>query len=308
MSAAPRLSGTAVIAVSSLFFAVMAVLARTLAGVVPPAQLVTVRHLIGLAGMALFFPMLRRRPNLSRPWLLLLRGVLGGVAVLTYFTAIRHLGAAPATVLNYAAPIYATVFAALFLKERPTRFMALGLVLASLGAALVATSGKSLHLGGAGTLGAMAGLVSGIAGGAAMTSIKAVREDADAGTVFLAFSVVGLAMAAPLAASDWVPLSGTVLLRVTGVGVLALVGQLLFTWGMGHTSATVGSATTQLVPAFAWVLALGVLREPVTMQSALGAALCVAGVLLSAVPRVPSVARTPAAPARAAKATESKKL
>ncbi|MEW5742720.1 MAG: DMT family transporter [Myxococcota bacterium] len=287
MSAAPRLSGTAVIALSSLFFAVMAVLARTLAGAVPPAQLVTVRHVVGLLGMLVFFPVLRRAPRLSRPGLLLLRGVLGGTAVLTYFTAIRHLGAAPATVLNYAAPVYAAVFAALFLKERPTRFMVLGLVLASAGAAVVAMSGEGLHLTGAGSVGAIAGLVSGIAGGAAMTSIKAVREDADAGTVFLAFSVVGLLMAAPLAVADWAPLSGGVLLRVVGVGVLALIGQMLFTWGMGHTSATVGSATTQLVPAFAWVLALGVLGERVTLQSALGAAMCVAGVLLGALGRPP---------------------
>lgn len=292
LDAAPRFSGPAIIAASSLFFAVMAVTARTLAGEVPPAQLVTVRHVVGLFGMALFFPALRRKPNLGRPWLLLLRGVLGGTAVLTYFTAIRHLGAAPATVLNYAAPIYAAVFAALFLGERPTRFMAVGLVLASVGAALVAMSGEGLHFTGASSVGAIAGLASGIAGGAAMTTIKAVREDADSGTVFLAFSVVGLAMSAPLAVADWVPLSGWVLARVLAVGVLAIFGQMLFTWGMGHTSATVGSATTQLVPAFAWVLALGVLGERVTLTSVFGAALCVAGVLLGAVGRRPSTPAT----------------
>ncbi|MCC6338164.1 MAG: DMT family transporter [Myxococcales bacterium] len=301
MPAAPRFSGTAVIAVSSLFFAVMAVLARTLAGEVPPAQVVTVRHLVGLAGMALFFPALRRKPNLARPWLLLLRGVLGGTAVLMYFTAIRHLGAAPATVLNYAAPVYAAFFAAVFLKERPTRLMVVGLFLASAGAALVAMSGEGLHLTGAGSLGALAGLASGVAGGAAMTSIKAVREDADAGTVFLAFSVVGLVMAAPVAAPDWVPLQGAVALRVVGVGVLALFGQMLFTWGMGHTSATVGSATTQLVPAFAWALAIGVLGEGVTPAAVLGAAMCVAGVLLGAVSarrRLPAPEAPAAASAR----------
>jgi len=286
--AAPRRSGVGLIALSSLFFAVMAVTARTLAGQVPPAQLVTLRHVVGLGGMAVFFPALRRKPNLSRPWLLLLRGVLGGTAVLTYFTAIHHLGAAPATVLNYAAPIYAAVFAAVFLGERPTPFMAVGLVLASAGAALVALSGEGLHFSGASGVGAIAGVASGIAGGAAMTTIKAVREDADSGTVFLAFSVVGLAMAAPLAVGHWVPLEGWVLVRVLAVGVLAIFGQMLFTWGMGHTSATVGSATTQLVPAFSWVLALGVLKEQVTAASVLGAVMCVAGVLLGAMRRRPA--------------------
>jgi hypothetical protein len=66
--------------------------------------------------------------------------------------------------------------------------------------------------------------------------------------------------------------------------LLSIAGQLLFTWGMGFTSATAGSATTQLVPAVAWTLALGWLGEPVTVLGVVGALLCVSGVLLGVVP------------------------
>lgn len=285
-----------VIAISALFFALMAAMARTLATEVPLAQLVVLRHCVGLSGMVLYFVSQRRWPSRKRPGLLLLRGLFGALAVLGYFTAIRDLGAAPATVLNYTAPVYAVVFAALFLKERPTPLAVTGLVMATVGAALVAMASGASERGHDATFGAVAGLVSGVFGGAAMAAMKAAREDVDAATVFLAFCVVGLVFSVPLASGTWISLEFGVWLRAMAVGVFALVGQLLFTWGMGYTSATVGSATTQLVPVFSWVLALGVLGETVTVASVFGALLCVGGVLLGLIPRWhPNEAKQPEA-------------
>lgn len=258
----------------------MAVLARTLSAEVPAAELVVIRHAVGLVAMAALFVAQRRRPSTTRPWLLFLRGFLGGGAVLCYFYAIHSLGAAPATVLNYIAPVYAAVWAALFLKERATRLVLVGLVIATVGAVLVTVSTGDFDGRGAPPVGAFAGILAGLFGGAAMATIKAVREDTDSATVFLSFCAVGLLMAAPFAVPQWVPLSGSTLAVALLIGLLAVAGQLLFTWGMGFTSATTGSATTQLVPVFAWVLALGWLHERVTSLAVVGAVLCVGGVLL----------------------------
>lgn len=227
--------------------------------------------------------MQRRTPDLRQWRLLLLRGLFGGVAVVTYFFAIERLGAAPATVLNYSSPIYAAVFAAWFLGETTTRLKRLALLVATSGAALVAfSSGSSAHPL-VPDVGAIAGVLSAVAGGAAMTVIRRLRDDTDALTIFLAFCVVGLVVSLPLAAPHWVPLDGRALGICLAVGVLSIAGQLIFTYGMGFTSATAGSATTQLVPAVAWVLALGWLGEPVTALGVTGAVLCVGGVLLGVV-------------------------
>ncbi len=280
----PRPSGTAIIAVSSLFFGVMAVMTRLLAGQVPAAQVAAVRFAVGLLGCIAIFAWQRRWPNLKQWRLLGLRGLFGGVAVVTYFFAIERLGAAPATVLNYSSPIYAAVFAAWFLQETTTPIKRLGLLVATSGAALVAfSSGHSAHPL-VPDLGAIVGVLSAVAGGAAMTVIRRLRDDTDAFTIFFAFCLVGLLVSAPLAAPTWVPLAGRPLGICLGVGLLSIAGQLLFSHGMGFTSATAGSATTQLVPAVAWTLALGWLGEPVTFPGLLGAVLCVGGVLLGVVP------------------------
>ena len=279
----PRVNGIAVIAVSSLFFGLMAVLTRLLAGQVPATQVATLRFAVGGVGCGFLFLYQGRPPDLTQWRLLGMRGVSGGIAVVTYFFAIERLGAAAATVLNYSSPIYAAAFAAWFLGETSTPMKRLGLVVATSGAVVVAFSTGSLENPFVPDLGAVAGVISAIAGGASMTAIRRLRNTTDATTVFFAFCIVGVLVSFPLAAPGWVPMSNKAMLICLGVGVLSIAGQLLFTYGMGFTTATAGSATTQLVPAVAWTLALGWLGEPVTALGVLGAVLCVSGVLLGVV-------------------------
>lgn len=276
-------NGVAVIALSSLFFGLMAVVTRLLAGQVPAAQVATLRFGVGVAGCLVLFALQRRLPRLTQWKMLLARGGFGGLAVITYFYAIERLGAAPATVLNYSSPIYSALFAAWFLGERSTPARRLGLVLATAGAVLVTFSTGSIANPFVPDVGAVAGVFSALAGGAAITAVRKLRDDTDALTVFFAFCLVGFFVCLPIGLLDWRPLTPDTAGLCLAIGVLAIAGQLLFTYGMGFTTATIGSATTQLVPAIAWALSLGWLGEPVTLLGVLGALFCVGGVLLGVV-------------------------
>ena len=281
--------GTWVIVVSSVFFSSMAVLARHLSKDVPAFQLSLIRFAVGAVLMSSWFVIRRRPPDVRRPVLLGLRGLFGAGAVLTYFIAIQRLGSGPATVLNYCSPIYAAIFASWLLKERLTGLMRMGLGVATVGAVLVSIATGEFSTPTQPGLGGLAGLASGILGGAAITVIRSLRSDTDSPTdsptVFFAFSSVGLLVTAPLALPGWVALDGALLPLALLMGVLSVGGQLLFTYGMGFTSASAGSALTQLVPVLAWVLGVVLLSEPIIPLSAAGALLCVGGVALGALRR-----------------------
>jgi drug/metabolite transporter (DMT)-like permease len=241
--------------------------------------LVLIRFVVGLVGVASLFLVRRKGPRVPRPWHWALRGLFGGLAVYFYFLAIEQLGVGPATVLNYSAPIHAALFGVLFLRERVTPHLASGLLVATCGAALVVTGtldfSQSLRLG----PGVLAGLASAVFSGAAMAVIRSLRSDTDAATVFFSFCLFGSVVGALFSGGRWEPLTPETLWPALGVGVLSLIAQLLFTHAFADVTAAVGAATTQLTPAISWVLAVWLLGEPVKPLTALGAFICVAGVL-----------------------------
>ena len=129
-----------------------------------------------------------------------------------------------------------------------------------------------------------------------MTGVHALRKDTDASTVFFAFCLVGFLIAAPISSAGWVPLEGSTLLRVIGIGVLSFCAQMLFSFGMGFTTASRGSATTQLVPVVTWGLSILVLSDWPNPLTLAGAVFCLGGVLIGLIPappaRITATART----------------
>lgn len=273
------LSGTSLIAISSVLFAGMAVLARLVAGKVPVGQLVVIRFVIGLLGVGSLFLVRGKGPRAPRPFLWMLRGLFGGLAVYFYFVAIEQLGVGPATVLNYSAPIHAALFGVIFLRERVTPHLVSGLAIATCGAALVVTGtldlSKPFSLG----PGVLAGLASAVFSGAAMAVIRSLRSDTDAATVFFSFCLFGCIVGSLFSGGRWEPLTSETMWPALGVGLLSLVAQLLFTHAFAYVTAAVGAATTQLTPAISWLLAVWLMDEPVKPITAVGAFVCVAGVL-----------------------------
>src|SRR6185295_3789052 len=110
-----------------VLFALMALVAKKTAVVLPGPEVAFVRFCIGLlaCGIAAMRVRMRAKNKLG----LILRGGYGGAAVLLYFLAIAHLPVGVATLLNYTAPVFTALYAAVFLGEavRPATLGALGL-------------------------------------------------------------------------------------------------------------------------------------------------------------------------------------
>jgi drug/metabolite transporter (DMT)-like permease len=129
-------------------------------------------------------------------------------------------------------------------------------------------------------VGAWAGALSAVLSGAAVIALRALRHDTDASSIFLSFCLFGLLFGLPFALQDWRPLSGDMLLPLLGVGLASVAAQMIFTYAMAHvTSTAVGGITTQLTPAFSWMLGALLLGEPLQPLAVVGALICMGGVL-----------------------------
>jgi drug/metabolite transporter (DMT)-like permease len=264
---------------ASIFFGLSAVLVKlaTRAGM-NGGQVTLVRFTFGLAAIGGVF---LARPGTFRPVrhsLLVSRGAFGAAAALLYFLAIERIPAGEATLLNNTFPIWAVLIALVLLNERPTIHLAIALAIASAGVFLVlGGGGVRLGLG----WGELFAIVSAITGGAAVTSMRALRATDNAPTIFFAFALGGVLVSLPYALGTW-PGSWVPYAAALGVGVAAFLAQLLMTEAYGALSVPEAALWQQLTPiaSYLWALTLG---ESIGVATMLGVLLGVAGVVYGSV-------------------------
>ena len=277
---------------AGVFFGLSAVLARvaTQAGM-NGGQVTFFRFILGVAFVGGLFV---ARPGTFRPrrkGLLVSRGFFGGIAALLYFLAIERIPAGEATLLNNTFPIWAVLLSLFVLNERPTVHLGIGLALASVGVFLVLGGGGiSFGLG----VGEILGIVSAMCGGAAVTSIRALRATDNAPTIFFAFAVGGVAASLPYAFAPW-PTAPIAWIAAAGVGVVAFLAQLLMTEAYGSLAVPEAALWQQLTPiaSYLWALTIG---ERIGGWTLVGVLLGVLGIVYGSVlGHRPREARSPEA-------------
>jgi drug/metabolite transporter (DMT)-like permease len=206
--------------------------------------------------------------------------VFGGVAVLLYFLAIEALPSGTATLLNYTAPVFTAVFAGTFLRERLPALCYGAMAIAGAGVVMVVV-GQGKVLGGAYGWQLVA-LVSAVASGAAVTSIRAARRTDGPWEVFTAFCVIGALCTLPHAVLHWNRPTAIEWEWLVAVGVLSVIAQVLMTYALGAVEAAVSGIIAQIAVVTAMLLGHFVDAEPLTALSVVGAALTLAGVSLAA--------------------------
>ena len=245
-------------------------------------ETVAVRFGIACLAVPLFVRWLRQPLRTRAPGLLLLRGLLGGVAVLMYFTSVQLAGAGTGTLLNYTYPLWANLLG-VFFGQAPRRSFWPLLVIAMVGVYLVVDPA----LKGVG-LGEALGLGSATAAGAAVLCIKKLRHTDGELVIVAAFSGIGLMLALPALGLFATPAGLRAwsqprnILMLLGVGGLSFLGHVYFTRGYRHTSLQLGTILSLSVPVVASLLGWLVLGELMTLKFLLGAGLIgVACVLLA---------------------------
>jgi len=271
----PFAPASALLVVASLLFAVMAVLAKKVAGRLPGPEVAFVRFCIGLVACAIASTRVELRANNKLG--LLLRGGFGGGAVLLYFLAIEHLQVGVATLLNYTAPVFTAVYAVAFLGElvTPATFGALGVTTLGVGLVLSGTAPPgSLGLG----LWQCVGIGSALLSGAAVATIREVRKTDGSWEVFAAFCVGGGLMTAVPTFAGWVSPRGLEWGALLAIGLISVVAQLLLTYSLRFVSAAGAGIIIQLTPVAALALGWMLFDEKMAGMAVAGAAVTLAGV------------------------------
>jgi drug/metabolite transporter (DMT)-like permease len=280
---------------SSTLFACMAVLTKLVARRIPGSQAALVRFAMGVAAVATGWAAGRIQLRPRRWGWLLTRGLFGGTAVLAYFMCIQRIPVGEATLLNQTQPVYTMLFAWALLGERPPAAALVALPLTLAGVALiVGVRAADLRA----STGEIIGVLSAVASGVAVTSVRAARRRLADGppaesawTVFFSFTTFGLLVTLPSSLpplGHWVAPTHGEWALLLGVGATSVAAQVLMTEALQH----LGGASAGIISQLTVVLTIGAgaafLGERLSAGFLAGAALTLAGValvVLSASPR-----------------------
>ena len=244
--------GIAWMVFTGVLFVMVTGLVKYLGPTMPAPQAAFLRYALGLI---LLVPMLPFREGLRlqkhQLRLSVWRGVLHSGAVTLWFFAMARIPIADVTAMNYMAPIYVTIGAALFLGER--------LALRRLGAIAFALLGVIIILRpGFREIGAghMAMVLATLFFGASYLLAKRLTDEMPAGLGVVLLSVIVTIALLPMALVVWVPPSGFDLIILFLVACIATLGHYTMTLAFKATSISVTQPVTflQLV----WAVTLGV--------------------------------------------------
>ncbi len=235
-----------------LFVGVLA-LVKSMGTRIPAAEAAFLRYFLGLVFL---IPMLGplRAANMDRMSLGLFtaRGLVHTFGVVAWFFAMARIPIADVTAMNYMAPIYVTLGAAVFLGEKLAfrRMAAIGVAL--IGALIILRPGFR-EIG----PGHVAMIFTAISFGGSYLLAKKLSDRYSAAIVVAMLSIVVTVGLAPLAAMNWVTPNGTELLILFGVAALATGGHYAMTLAFRAAPLAVTQPVTflQLV----WAVLMGMI-------------------------------------------------
>jgi drug/metabolite transporter (DMT)-like permease len=254
---------------SSLLFALMAFCVKILSASVPAAEILFIRAVISILaiGAVLVFAY-RGRIRVRNINMLVVRGLFGGCAVLLYFTAIARIPLSSAAMLANSYPLFAILYSAILIKEKPNLDSLLIMLLAFIGMFLILEPrfGKI-------DIGYFLAVAAAVIGGVAVTAIRELRKT-DSSWMITLSQMVGAAVfsLALLPAGFRLPnLTEWILLCL--VGLLGTGAQLFFARPFRFIPTAEGSMVAPIYTALTVILSVVFLGEVLTGRFLVGAIL-----------------------------------
>ena len=225
----------------------------------------------------------RQPANLADYRRLIIAGLCMAGDLAVWHWSIKLTSVANATLLANAAPIFVTLGAWLFLKERFSPVFFLGMAAALAGAAMLVGSSVGLSL--QHIFGDALGLLAAVFYAGYILTIKQLRRDFSTATIMTWSGLVTCSLLWPVALLSGESLLATILQGWVILAGLALVshvaGQSMVAYALAHLPAPFSSVSLLLQPAIAALLAWLFLSEPLSFWQTMGGVIVLAGVVLA---------------------------
>ena len=267
---------------ASLFFSLMTLCVKNVDERIPIYELVFFRSLFSLI-ITLFIINL----NNINPWgknkpLLVLRGVLGTLALVCIFFAIRNMPLSISTVIQYTYPIFISIFAGIFINERITRNLVFAATIGWFGILVILNPTQlaniNVDIDNASILVAFLGS---ICTALAYVTVRKLSFTENIYVIILYFPLVSLITLFPIVLMDWITPNWNEIVWIIGIGLFTQLGQTFLTMGLKNFPASEASTINYLQVLFGSIWGMLFFSEIININFIIGASLVLLGTIIS---------------------------
>ena len=259
---------------TGLCFVMVTALVKFMGPRIPAPESAFLRYLMGLVFVLPLLGKIRATRLDGRVWgQFIARGVMHAFGVMLWFYAMPRMPIADLTAINYLAPVYVTIGAAMFLGERLAIRRILAVLAALAGAAIILRPG--LREVGPGHWAMMLAAV--VFGGSYLLA-KVTVDKTNAAVVVGMLSLWVTISLAPFAAAVWVTPTLHELGILFAVAIVATTGHYTMTLALAAAPVMVTQPVTFLQLVWATLLGVAVFHESVDIWVIVGGGLILGSV------------------------------
>ncbi|KIN61714.1 Membrane protein [Sulfitobacter noctilucae] len=252
--------------VTGLCFIMVTALVKYMGPRLPAAEAAFLRYGMGLVFLLPTLGALRQARLTRRQWSLFgLRGFCHALGVILWFYSMTRIAIAEVTAMNYLAPIYVTIGAALFLGERLALRRIVAVLMGLAGAAIILRPGfREISTG------HLAMLIAAVVFAGSYLIAKVMADEVRPGIVVGLLSVFVTLGLAPFALPVWIMPTMTEVSILFMVAIFATAGHYTMTLAFAAAPLTVTQPVTFLQLVWATALGAVMFAEPVDIWVVLG--------------------------------------
>lgn len=264
---------------ASFVFATMNIFVK-MVGRLPVFELVFARSVVTLLISFINVRRLKVHPlgkRENRP-ILFLRGLFGTIGLTCFFWTLQRMPLATAVVIHYVAPLFTTLLASIWLKEKTGWLQIFFFAVSIVGIVLIEGLDARVN-----ALDTMIGVIGAMGAAGAYNCIRILQNKEKANVIIMYFPLVTLPLSAIILSvtASWVLPIGNEWLLLLLIGVLTQIAQYYLTRSYQSEKASLVSSVTYIGIIYSLLYGSFIFCESFTVEVFVGMGLVLLGVLLN---------------------------
>jgi drug/metabolite transporter (DMT)-like permease len=267
---------------ASFFFSLMTLCVKNIDKSIPISELVLFRSFISLIITLFIIKVKNINPwGKNRP-LLILRGVLGTLALVCIFYAIRNMPLSISTVIQYTYPIFISIFACIFINEKITRYLIIALIIGWIGILVILNPSQLSNINvDIENFSILIAFLGSVFTALAYVTVKKLSFTENVYVIIEYFPLVSFITLLPIVLMNWVTPNWNDLSWIIGIGLFTQLGQTFLTIGLKNLPASEASTINYLQVLFGSIWGILFFSEIININFLFGSLLVLLGTIIS---------------------------